>query len=86
MKHTGTIEFRCFRSTVNRREMEDQFKFATAFIDAALNDGPSVKEILANNDFKFPPFMWDLNEYAGWINTKYDKSRGEKKREFHDVV
>ena len=87
MKHTGTIEFRCFRSTTDRKQIEDQFKFATAFIDAALNGSwASVREILDYYDFDFPPFIWDLNEYAGWINTKYDKSRGEKKREFHDVV
>ncbi len=86
MKHTGTIEFRCFRSTTNREEIESQFRFAEKFIDAALNDGPSVREILAEGDYKFPPFLWSLPEYFGWVNTKYDKSRGEKKREFHDVV
>lgn len=85
MKHTGTIEFRCFRSTTDRKQIEDQFKFAVAFIDAALNDGPSVKQILEEYDYDFPPFVWNPGEYKGWMNTKYDKSRGEKKREFHEV-
>lgn len=86
MKHTGTIEFRCFRSSVNRQEIEDQFIFAERFIDAALNDGPSVREILAERKYNFPPFIWNLGEYLGWVKTKYDKSRGEKKREYHDVA
>ena len=84
MKHTGTIEFRCFRSTTKREEIVDQFKFAEKFVYAALNDGPSVKEILEDN-YNFPPFVWNLNEYVGWEKTKYSKDRGNKKREFHEV-
>lgn len=86
MKHTGTIEFRCFRSTTKREEMESQFRFAEKFIDAALNGGPSVKEILAADTYTFPPFVWDLNEYVGWEKTKWDKERGNKHREFHEVA
>jgi hypothetical protein len=55
-------------------------------VEAALNDGPSVKEILASSEFTFPPFVWDLNEYVGWQKTKWEKERGEKKREFHEVA
>jgi hypothetical protein len=86
MKHTGTIEFRCFRSSVKREEIEAQFRFAEKFIDAALNDGPSVKEILAAETFTFPPFVWDLNEYVGWEKTKWSKERGDKHREYHEVA
>lgn len=86
MKHTGTIEFRCFRSSVSREEIESQFKFAEKFISAALNNGPSVKEILSADDYKFPPFVWNLNEYVGWEKTKYPKERGEKHREYHEVA
>ena len=86
MKHTGTIEFRCFRSTTKREEIESQFRFVEMFMEAALNDGPSANEILSDNSFKFPPFIWNASEYDGWIKTKYDKSRGEKKREFHEVA
>ncbi len=86
MKHTGTIEFRCFRSTTKREELESQFRFAENFIDAALNGGPSVKEILAEGNYKFPPFKWSIDEYFGWDKTKYPKERGEKKREFHEVA
>lgn len=81
LKHTETIEFRCFRATVKRQELESQFRFAVAFLDAALNGGPTVKEILAEGKFKFPPFVWSRDEYLGWNATKYPKERGNKRRE-----
>lgn len=86
MKHTGTIEFRCFRSTTHPLELDAQFRFAEKFVHAALNNGPSVKEILANQVFQFPPFVWNLSEYVGWERSKWSKERGEKKREFHEVA
>ena len=88
MKHTGTIEFRCFRSTTDRKQIEDQYRFAVKFIDAALNDGPSVNEILFDEGYtyEFPPFVWDFKEYNGWVATKHPKERGDKKREFHEVA
>lgn len=86
MKHTGTIEFRCFRSTTKRNEIESQFRFAEHFIDAALNDGPSVAELLFMHNYEFPPFIWDAVQYKGWQETKYPKERGTKKREFNNVA
>lgn len=46
LKHVRTVEFRFFRSTLDPEEMASCFRFVEAFIDAALNGGPSVKEIL----------------------------------------
>jgi len=86
LKHTGTIEFRCFRATLRREELESQFQFAEAFIDAALNDGPSVKQILESRRFRFPPFLWNRDEYVGWLATKHPKERGEKKRRQLDAT
>ena len=86
MKHTGTIEFRCFRASTDRKEIEDSFKFALAVIDAALNDGPDAIEILLEGDFRFPKFEYDHQMYLAWEKTKYDKSRGEKVREFYAVT
>lgn len=86
MKHTGTIEFRCFRSSIDRKEIKSQFDFAERFIDAALNAGPSVKEILTENSYTFPPFNWNINEYLGWVETKYNKERGKKQREYYEVA
>lgn len=86
MKHTGTIEFRCFRSSIKREEIESQFRFVERFMCAALNDGKSVEEILKSEKFTFPPFTWNKEEYCGWKKTKYPKSRGEKHREYHEII
>lgn len=85
MKHTGTIEFRCFRNSYDRRELEDSFRFVEAFIDAALNDGPDVQEILMNGDYKFPELHYDHELYKSWEKTKYGKERGKKAREYIPV-
>ena len=74
MKNSKTIEFRCFRSSIERREIEDSFRFATEFIDAALNNGPDVHEILMSYDYKFPPFTYDHEMYMGWEKTKYQRT------------
>jgi hypothetical protein len=71
LKNSRTVEFRCFRSTTDRRELSDCFEFATVFIDAALNGGPSVTEILASREWKFPPFDYDQEMYLGWERSKY---------------
>lgn len=86
MKHTGTIEFRCFRSSTDRKEIEDSFRFAEQFVDAALNDGPEIEDIFFNNNFSFPKFEYDHEMYVAWEKTKYDKSRGNKQREFYEVM
>jgi len=86
LKHTGTIEFRCFRSTTKREEIVSQFAFAEAFIDAALNDGPSVETILSENNYDFPPYVWNREHWDAWATTKWDKSRGKKVRNYYEVV
>lgn len=86
MKHTGTIEFRCFRSSIDRREISDSLKFVEEFMVAALNTGKPVKQILAEYDYQFPKFKYNSDHYMGWEATKYDKSRGNKQREFLDVA
>jgi hypothetical protein len=85
MKHTGTIEFRCFRNSLDRRELEDSFKFVEKFMDAALNDGPDVQQILLEGDYKFPELKYDHEIYTSWEKTKYGKERGKKAREFIEV-
>jgi len=85
MKHIGTIEFRLFRGTIIRKEIEDSFKFVEKFMDSALNGGPSVREILMEEKYQFPKFYYDHEEYLAWEKTKYDKSRGKKERNFYEV-
>jgi hypothetical protein len=85
MKHTGTVEFRCFRSSIDRKEIEDSFRFVEKFMDAALNNGPDVDKLLIGEGYTFPKFEYDHEIYVAWENTKYDKSRGNKQREFLEV-
>ncbi len=86
MKHIGTIEFRLFRATLDREELSSCFRFVEDFIDAALNDGPTVYDMVAEGRYKFPPMIWSLEQFKGWEKTKHAEDRGEKKREFIEVV
>ena len=74
LKNSKTIEFRCFRSSIDRQEILDSFRFATDWIDAALNNGPDVQELFLTNDYKFPPFEYDHEMYLAWENTKYERT------------
>jgi hypothetical protein len=86
MKHIGTIEFRFYRGTLVREEIEACFKFTSDFIAAALNDGPSAYDLLRENKYKFPPMIWELDQMKGWEKTKHGEDRGKKVRTFHEVA
>lgn len=85
MKHLETVEFRCFRSTTDLKIIRNQLEFIQKFMDSALNGGPSAKEIIEENGYEFPPFVWDKLEYDGWKATKYGKERGTKQRKFYEA-
>lgn len=86
MQYTGTIEFRCFWASTDRKEISDQFRFVERFMDAALNGGPNVEQILSEYDYTFPPFKWNEEEHNGWVETIYPKERGTKNRKYYEVV
>lgn len=86
MKHTRTIEFRCFRASFEVKHLEDSFRFIELFIDAALSDGPSVRDILFENKFEFPPMTFDAELARGWLATKHKTGdTSGKNREFINV-
>lgn len=85
LKHTKTVEFRCFRATTNKEEIKDQLEFVKKFLFHALTDQKPVFKIIQEYNYKFPEFIFNAKEYISWITTKYDKSRGEKKRKFLSV-
>lgn len=85
LKHTGTIEFRCFRASTDTNKIADQFRFVEMFIDAALNDGPDVEDIFMENDFRFPEYRFSAEEFNALQATKYDKERGNKVRKFYEA-
>lgn len=86
LKHTDTIEFRCFRSTTKENELISKFKFVEEFIFSALNDGKPVKNILSEYEYEFPKFYWDKKEYDAWVETKYPKERGKKIRNYYEII
>ncbi len=75
LKHMETIEFRCFRASLDFDEIRDCMQFVNDFVNAALNNGPSAEELIEENQYKFPPFIYDHEEYLGWENTKWDWRR-----------
>ena len=86
LKHIDTVEFRLFRGTLDRTELESCFRFVQDFLDAALNDGRTVTELFAENNYRFPPMQWDLNQFIGWEKTKHPEDRGEKVRTYVEVA
>lgn len=86
LKHIDTIEFRLFRGTMIRKELESCFRFVQDFLDAALNNGPTVKELVATNGYTFPPMIWSVDQFVGWNETKHPENRGQKVRTYVEVV
>jgi hypothetical protein len=87
LKYNKTIEFRCFRSTINRKELSDSFKFVENFLDSALNDGPDVEEILKDYSYTFPEFNYDYEIFRLWEKTKYFSvlRKRKKQRTFYEI-
>ena len=85
LKHTQTIEFRCFRSTTNKKEIQDQFRFVEKFLECVFITNEPIFEVFKKENFNFPKFYFNDYEYNGWIKTKHPKERGEKKRTFYEV-
>jgi hypothetical protein len=85
LKHIDTIEFRLFRGTFFRPHLESCFQFVQDFLDAALNDGPTVDELFEEHNYTFPPMIWDLNQFIGWEKTKHPETRGEKVRKLIEI-
>jgi hypothetical protein len=86
LKHVDTVEFRLFRGTLERDELESCFRFVQDFLYAALNDGPNVVDLLRENNYKFPPMKWDLAQFIGWNKTKHSEDRGKKVRTYVEVA
>lgn len=80
LKHTNTVEFRCFRSACDSKQLKDIFEFCTEFLNAALNTGIDVNTLLTVKDYEFPVMEFNLKEYNIWKSTKWNKNRGKKER------
>jgi hypothetical protein len=83
LKHTSTIEMRCFRGSLDMREIEDSLLFTKELITAALNNGPSASEILKSREWVFPKFYWDAWEWECFEKTKQETTGpANKNRQF----
>lgn len=85
LKHTKTVEFRMFRSTVDPEQIRDIFEICTQFLDAALNDGPDFSKIMESRPWNLPKFWFDIDLWESWKKSKYPKERGKKEREFYEI-
>lgn len=83
LMNSSTVEFRCFRGTMNEKELLSMFAFVEQFILNAINGGKSVSEILMEKDYLFPAMQFDEDQARGWMTTKQSDSRCKgKNREF----
>jgi hypothetical protein len=85
LKHTKTIEFRCFRASLEKDEIFSSILFVREFMNAALNTWEPISSILNKIKFCFPPMTYDHELYLSWEKTKWDKSRGKKDRKYYEV-
>lgn len=79
LKHTDTIEFRCFRASLDYEEIKGSINFAHDFVTAALYG--------LSHDYEgpFPAFEFNLEHYLGWEATKWPKERGKKERTYVEI-
>lgn len=56
LKHTKTIEFRCFRGTLDKEKYANCFMLVEEFINAALNTGEPLESIIERRDWKYEDF------------------------------
>lgn len=85
LKHTKTVEFRCFRASLNPLHIRSSILFVQEFMNAALNTGENVSSLLKKNELTFAPMEYDHELYLSWEKTKWDKSRGKKDRKYYEV-
>lgn len=84
-----TIEFRCFRASLNPVEIWSCLAFARAFVENAVagEAGVTVSEILAQGWYQFPELNFDEELAEGWVNTRHKKGRcGPFKKSFSSEI
>jgi hypothetical protein len=86
LKHIKTIEFRCFRASLDLDLLCNCFCFVRDFMASALGTQKTAASIIEENNYKFPPFVYDHEQYLGWEQTKWGKERGKKRRQYIPVT
>lgn len=87
MKFTSTIEFRCFRGTINKSQLSDIFEICEDIILAGLNSNEiTFKDIWSKKSWDLPATKFDEGQAIGWNNTKHDvEFISKKNRKFWEV-
>ena len=65
-----TVEFRCFRSTLNKEELSSCFKICQRFIETCA-DNIKFDCLLQEHDYAFPHLNYDHELFESWVATKY---------------
>jgi len=82
--YNGTIEFRCFRATLDMEELANCFRICELFLTCALNNGPNLEFISVIKHLAFPKLNYDHRLYTSWESTK--KPRVERFKEHNIIV
>lgn len=81
LKHIDTIEFRCFRMSLDLSLLESPVVFAReAVLSMLRGDLVAPADIAKSHCLSFQPMLYDHELYVAWERTKYDVSRGMKRR------
>ena len=79
LEDNETIEFRCFRGTVNSFHIENILKFCRSFLGAAFNNGK------IDFSLNLPPLNYDAKLFNCWEQTKHviitNRSKKRKRME-----
>jgi hypothetical protein len=65
-----TVEFRCFRSTLNKEELSSCFKICQRFIETCV-DNVKFDFLLQEHDYVFPRLNYDHELFESWVATKH---------------
>lgn len=79
LKHVRTIEFRCFRGSLDTRLLRNCFVAAGTFLALALNQGRPIAEWLEESNLEFPPMGTDVELLNGWAQTRKPESSAHRK-------
>ena len=86
LKHNDTVEFRCFRSSLDYEEILGSISLARdIMIEATREHGGVPIGVLLEDKYILPKFYYDHESYLGWERTKYGNDRGHKERYFRAI-
>jgi hypothetical protein len=89
LKWTKTVEFRCFRATLDHLFIQNAFKVCFAYMDYALNHSEvKIRDYITSNNLQFQPLQWYQGCAEMWdsyMKTKKPNDTGGKNREYWSV-